>query len=133
MRIVLVLACLATLGAAGCGGDDNDEQSAAVNSLAELTVTVDSDGDGPAKPKTATVKCGPASDSKECAALADMKPEAFEPVPGDMACTQQYGGPETATVQGTFKGQQVDAKFSRVNGCEISRWETMSPVLAVAG
>ncbi len=132
MRIVLVLACLAALGVGGCGGDD-DEQPAAVTSLADLTVTVDSDGDGAAKPKTASVKCGPASDSRECAALGDMKPDVFEPVPGDMACTQQYGGPETATVKGTFKGQQVDAEFSRVNGCEISRWKTMSPVLAVAG
>jgi hypothetical protein len=131
VRIALVLACLAALGAVGCGGDDN-EQPAAVNSLAELTVTVDADGDGPTKPKTATVKCGPASDSKECAALGDMKAEVFQPVPGDMACTQQYGGPETAKVTGTFKGEQVDAEFSRVNGCEIARWEKMTPVFAVA-
>jgi hypothetical protein len=132
VKFALVLACLAALGAVGCGGDDNEEQPAAVNSIAELTVTVDPDGDGGAKPKTATVKCGPASDSKECAALADMKADVFEPVPGNVACTQQYGGPETAQVTGTFKGRQVDAKFSRVNGCEISRWEKMSPVFAVA-
>jgi hypothetical protein len=132
VRIAPVLACLIALGAVGCGGDDNDEQPAAVNSIAELTVTVDPDGDGGAKPKTATVKCGPASDSKECAALGDMKADVFEPVPGNIACTQQYGGPETAKVTGTFKGEQVDAEFSRVNGCEIARWEKMSPVLAVA-
>ena len=40
-----------------------------------------------------------------------------------MACTQQYGGPETATVKGTLDGKEIDAKFSRVNGCEIARWE----------
>ena len=132
MILVLVLGCLLALGAAGCGGDDNDEQPAAANSIAELTVTVDPDGDGGAKPKTATVKCGPASDSKECAALGDMRADVFQPVPGNMACTQQYGGPETATVTGTFKGEHVDAKFSRVNGCEIARWERMKPVLEVA-
>ena len=131
MRIALVLACCVALGAVGCGGDD-DEQSAAVTSLADLTVTVDPDGNGAAKPKTATVKCGPASDSKECAALGDMKADVFQPVPGDTACTQQYGGPETAKVTGTFKGKPVDAEFSRVNGCEIARWEKMSPVFAVA-
>jgi hypothetical protein len=130
MRIVLVLACLAAFGAAGCGGDD--EQSVAPTSLADVTVTVDSDGHGSAKSKTASVKCGPASDSRECAALAELKPEVFESVPGDIACTQQYGGPETATVKGTFRGEAVDAEFSRVNGCEIARWDKLSPVLAVA-
>jgi hypothetical protein len=132
VKIALVLACLAVLGAVGCGGDDNDEQPANANSIAELTVTVDPDGDGGAKAKTATVDCGPASDSKECAALGDMKADVFEPVPGNLACTQQYGGPETAKVTGTFKGRPVDAEFSRVNGCEIARWEKMSPVFAVA-
>ena len=56
----------------------------------------------------------------------------FEPTPGDVACTQQYGGPETATVTGTFKGEQVDAKFSRQNGCEIARWEDALPLLEAA-
>ena len=58
-----------------------------------------------------------------------LKPEAFEPTPGDVACTQQYGGPEIATVKGTFKGEQVDATFSRQNGCEIARWEDVKPLL----
>jgi hypothetical protein len=130
MRIVLVLVFLAALGAAGCGEDD--EQPAATTSLADLTVTVDSDGHGGAKPKTAHIKCGPASDSRECAALAELKPEVFEPVPGNVACTQQYGGPETATIKGTFRGKPVDGKFSRVNGCEIARWNQVKPLLDVA-
>jgi hypothetical protein len=127
-----VVACVAALAAVGCGGDD-DEQSAAVTSLADLTVTVDSDGAGGAKPKTGSVKCGPASDSKECAALADLKHEVFESVPGDVACTQQYGGPETATVTGTLRGKPVDAEFSRVNGCEISRWRQATPLFEAVG
>jgi hypothetical protein len=131
VRFALVLACLVALGAAGCGGDD--AQSAAVTSLADLTVTVDPDGDGGGKAKTVSVKCGPASDSQECAALGDLDGKVFEPVPGDTACTQQYGGPETAKVTGTFRGKPVDATFSRVNGCEITRWDKMKPVLAVAG
>jgi hypothetical protein len=132
VKLALVLAYLAAFGVVGCGGDNKDEQPANANSIAELTVTVDEDGDGGGKAKTATVKCGPASDSKECAALGDMKADVFQPVPGNVACTQQYGGPETAKVTGTFKGEQVDAEFSRVNGCEIARWEKMSPVFAVA-
>jgi hypothetical protein len=57
----------------------------------------------------------------------------FEPVSGMTACTQQYGGPETATVKGTLHGEPIDAKFSRVNGCEIARWEEVAPLLEAAG
>ena len=49
------------------------------------------------------------------------------------ACTQQYGGPETATVKGTLHGETIDANFSRVNGCEISRWQQAAPLLEAAG
>ena len=44
-------------------------------------------------------------------------------------CTQQYGGPATARVTGTWQGQHVDATFDRTNGCEIARWNTLRPVL----
>jgi hypothetical protein len=56
----------------------------------------------------------------------------FEPTPGNVACTQQYGGPETAKVTGTFKGEEVDAGFGRQNGCEIARWEDAAPLLEAA-
>jgi hypothetical protein len=55
--------------------------------------------------------------------------DPFSPVPGDQMCTQQSGGPATARIAGTWQGRQVDAAFSRQNGCEISRWQTMEPVL----
>ena len=35
-------------------------------------------------------------------------------------------------MKGTFKGEQVDAKFSRQNGCEIARWEDAAPLLEAA-
>jgi hypothetical protein len=35
----------------------------------------------------------------------------------------QYGGAELATVTGTIDGTRVDARFSRVNGCEIARYD----------
>ena len=37
-----------------------------------------------------------------------------------------------ATVKGTFMGEQVDATFSRQNGCEIARWEDVKPILEAA-
>jgi hypothetical protein len=129
VRVVLVVAVLALL--AGCGGDD--EQSASPPALADLTVTVDPDGKGAKEAKTATVQCASADDSDVCKAVDGMKPEVFAPVPGETACTQQYGGPETATVKGTLHGETIDAKFSRVNGCEISRWQQAAPLLEAAG
>jgi hypothetical protein len=131
MRLVALLACLAAVGVAGCGS--SDEQAAAPPSVADLTVTVDPDGDGAKEPHTTTVQCGTADASKACRAADGIKAKTFRPVPGNVACTEQYGGPETATVQGTLHGEAIDAKFSRVNGCEISRWEQAAGLLEAAG
>jgi hypothetical protein len=128
MRIVIVVAALALL--AGCG---RDEQAAAPARLAELTVTVDRDGDGSARPKTAAVRCAAEGDSRACRAVAALHAKAFAPTPGDVACTEIYGGPETATVKGTLRGEAVDARFSRVNGCEIARWARVERLLGAAG
>ncbi|PYI37851.1 serine protease inhibitor [Arthrobacter psychrolactophilus] len=49
-------------------------------------------------------------------------------------CTQQYGGPEIAVVTGWFEDQEVNASFSRTDGCEISRWQALAPLFgALAG
>ena len=118
--------------AVGCGEDDEGPAVPSGASLADLTVAVDSDGDGPKPPREAAIRCEAAEDSAVCGAVAQLKPGAFEPTPGDVACTQQYGGPQTATVEGTLRGEPVDAQFSRVNGCEISRWGDVAPLLDAA-
>jgi hypothetical protein len=127
MRIVVVLTAVALV--AGCGEDDTEQPAQRPSQFADLTVTVN-DGKNT---KSADVTCNAASDSRECAALAEIEPKTLEPVPGNMACTQQYGGPETATVKGTLHGKPVDAKFSRVNGCEIARWNAAKDVFAAVG
>ena len=129
MRLVLLVVGLALLS--GCGEEDEPAATPAA-ALAELTVEVDPDGADAQEPKTATVQCDAPEDSELCAEVDALSPEVFEPTPGDVACTQQYGGPETATVKGTFKGEQVDASFSRQNGCEIARWEDAAPLLEAA-
>lgn len=48
-----------------------------------------------------------------------------EEVPERQACTMIYGGPATATVTGTVDGEQVDASFSRQDGCAIARWDSI--------
>jgi hypothetical protein len=131
MRLVTLLACLAAVGVVGCGS--SDEQAAAPPSMADLTVTVDPDGDGAKEPQTTTVQCATADASEACRAADGIKAKTFAPVPGNVACTEQYGGPETATVKGTLHGEAIDAKFSRVNGCEISRWEQAAGLLEAAG
>jgi hypothetical protein len=53
----------------------------------------------------------------------------FAPVDARTACTELYGGPETARVTGVLDGRRVAADFSRNNGCEIARWERVAKLL----
>ncbi|WP_171171882.1 SSI family serine proteinase inhibitor [Streptomyces sp. I05A-00742] len=55
--------------------------------------------------------------------------DLFAPVPSDAQCTMVYGGPEHAHVFGTWAGRPVDTDFSRVNGCEMARWNRFSRLL----
>jgi hypothetical protein len=117
--LVALLACAALIA---CGEDDEPAGS----SLTELTVEVDPGG------KRADVRCDTPEESELCREVSALDPKVFEPTPGNVACTQQYGGPETATVIGTFRGEPVDARFSRENGCEIARWQDAAPLLEAA-
>jgi hypothetical protein len=68
------------------------------------------------------------SDDGLCAWIAVEGAEVFAKPPEHQACTEQYGGPEVATVEGTFDGQPVKATFTRTNGCEIARFDLASPL-----
>jgi hypothetical protein len=132
-RILLTVVCASVL-AAGCGDDDEQPASPSPQAaLADLSVSVDPDGTGGEKPRTADVTCAAAGDSKVCGVVAGLKAENFARTDGQMACTQQFGGPEVATVSGTLRGEKIDARFSRENGCEISRWEKVAELLGAAG
>jgi hypothetical protein len=64
------------------------------------------------------------------AAVERYGEDIFFPKPGPpKLCTQQYGGPQVAVVTGTFHGRAVEAVFTRTDGCEITRWKTMAPLL----
>jgi len=52
--------------------------------------------------------------------------DPFAPTPKGQMCTQIFGGPQTATIKGTWKGKPVDATFGRKNGCEIKRWNDLA-------
>ncbi|MFE6482212.1 SSI family serine proteinase inhibitor [Streptomyces sp. NPDC057757] len=100
-----------------------------------LTVTVHDAGNG--ADGTYELRCHPGGGSHPdvsgaCAALdrgAQWGKDPFAPVPPDALCTMQYGGPATAHVTGTWAGRPVDARFDRGDGCQISRWNALTPLL----
>ncbi len=103
---------------------------------AELTVTLDETGSGATR--TLTLTCEPVGGdhpdaAAACATLAAVGSDGFEEVPADAMCTQQYGGPQVATVEGTLDGAPVSARFTRTDGCEIGRWDTLAPLLPASG
>ena len=85
-----------------------------------------------------TLRCNPARGTlarpaNACSKLAAGGTKLFAPVRRDVVCTQIYGGPQVARVVGTVKGNRVWASFSRTNGCQISRWDRVSPWLLPSG
>ncbi len=102
---------------------------------ADLTVSV-SDGNGAVI--TSMLTCAPPGGdhpdpAAACAALAVAGTDVFSPPDPDLACTEIYGGPQTASITGTVGGTRVNATFSRKNGCEIARWDALGPILGSAG
>jgi hypothetical protein len=86
-------------------------------------------------PRQWTLTCGPAGDggshphpAAACAAL-DRARNPFAPVPHNVMCSMIYGGPQTASITGTWKGERVAATYSRVNGCQTARWNKIWQVL----
>lgn len=81
-----------------------------------------------------TLECPAASDESEdaelCAWLAREGVHVLtaKEEDGRQVCTQQYGGPEVATVTGTIGEAKIDATFSREDGCAISRFDEASPL-----
>jgi hypothetical protein len=47
------------------------------------------------------------------------------------ACTQVYGGPETAHITGTIRGRRIDRRFSRTDGCQISDWDRAQVLIPI--
>lgn len=61
-----------------------------------------------------------------CSALSDLEVSSrLLAEPADRACTDVYGGPDTAVIQGTIDGQEVDTVIDRTNGCGISDWDNL--------
>ena len=63
-----------------------------------------------------------------CAHLAGLD-DPFAPLPDDVACTEQFGGPETAHVTGRWDREPVDLELARTDGCFITQWDSLVPLL----
>src|SRR5688572_24597028 len=120
LRSAAAVACLLTL-LTGCGEDDEDAGGGRASAAAELTVTVRPSGPGGPE-RTRSIECervGPDAGDPVCRALTAAR---LAPVAPATACAEIYGGPATARVSGTLRDERVDARFNRVNACEIARW-----------
>lgn len=135
-RLLLVLAgVLLALGVAGAlrlltADDEPADPGTSAPRLADLEVVLDP---GTGEPRRAQVACASADDSETCGAVDALDPSVLEPLDPGRACTQQFGGPETVRITGTLRGEPVDASFDRTNGCEISRYDQVQPILVAAG
>ncbi len=112
--------------------------SAGTRATTALRVTYWQDSAAPAMSVTWTLRCDPAGGTlprpaRACARLAAGGAKLFAPLPRNIACTEIYGGPQRARVVGTVDGRRIWATFARTNGCEIGRWQRISPWLVPPG
>ena len=130
-RILLLFLLLLALPLTACGGEDVTVEEVET----AVVVTLWPDGEAKGSPLTAQLTCGPAIGSlpdNEAACMvlgSEDGRAALDPVPADAMCTELYGGPAEARIVGMVAGEPVDARLSRVNGCEIARWEVLTALL----
>ena len=85
-----------------------------------------------------TVRCNPADGTLSrpgvaCRKLAAGGAKLFAPVRPGTVCTEIYGGPQRARVVGMLAGKRIWSTFALRNGCEIDRWQRVSPWLLPPG
>jgi Subtilisin inhibitor-like len=127
---------------AGCGSSENsaplDDGISIIAAQTDLDITIWPDGKGKGEPQRYTLSCPEPSGEhpdpeKACEAVYDLNAEDFEPVSPDAICTEIYGGPERARLEGTFAGGDdvvpVALDLSRENGCQIDLWDRFAKIV----
>jgi Subtilisin inhibitor-like len=112
--------------------------SAGASATTALRVTYWKDSAVPTQSLTWTLRCNPPRGSlpqpvRACTRLAAGGAKLFAPLPMSVVCTEIYGGPQRARIMGTVNGRRIWATFARTNGCEIDRWQRISPWLVPPG
>jgi len=110
---------LAALALAACGAE-NRETPASPPGQEELRVDVTEAGD----PQSFT--CGDGCDEQAIAEVVASTEDTMR------ACTELYGGPETAHLTGTLDGEPVDVTITRSNGCGVNDYDALFEALGVA-
>ena len=118
---------LLTLLLVGCGSVA--EPPATTYGATNLLIVVHPDG-SKSLGNSFRLRCDPPGGThpeaaKACEALSALD-RPFAPTPPDTACTEVYGGRQTAEIRGTYLGSSVRVTFARVNGCEIARWDRLA-------
>jgi Subtilisin inhibitor-like len=127
--VLALLGAVLVVCSAASGGTASDTS---------LRIAFWKDGAGTRPDGVWTLTCSPASGSlarpvRACARLAAGGAKLFAPLPKNIVCTEIYGGPQRARVVGTVGGKRIWATFSRTNGCNIDRWQRVSPWLLPPG
>jgi hypothetical protein len=135
------LAAVAVIIAA-CRGDDNDDGATRSTDapvggplpVAELSIVVEHPDRDPVEygltclGDTATITADVGLDEQAaCLALADsdVVSRLVDDPPTGQVCTEQYGGPDVATITGVVDEHPVDSTVDRSNGCGISDWDDL--------
>lgn len=134
MRAFVILAAIAAAAAVAV----SVAGASVASSHTALTITFWENGERTSDPDVWTLRCDPARGTHPRAAVACQRLEAggwrlVSPVREGSICTQIYGGPQVARVVGQLEGRKIWARFTRVDGCQISRWNKLSPWLFPAG
>jgi hypothetical protein len=111
---------------ASCGG--SSERASRASATIELSIKAD---DGRGTVRRASLSCGDEHHGGRCAAAARLERFLLSKPDPRRACTEIYGGAETARISGTIGGQHVDRRFSRTNGCEIADWERAQALIPI--
>jgi hypothetical protein len=139
--LALLTACASPSGDAGAGSGSTATPSDSADAAAgggiqqaddDLQVELDR-GDG-TEPESWTLTCvgfveGSHPDAEAACEHLKALDDPFAPLPADVACTEQFGGPQTTRVLGRWNGQPVDLELSRTDGCRISQWDALGPLL----
>ena len=131
MRAALAATCIGVVISAGAALGSTPAGTA-------LRITYWEDSANASSSVTWTLRCDPARGTlgrpaRACARLAAGGTKVFAPLPPNVVCTEIYGGPQKARVVGVVDGKHVWSTFTRTNGCQIGRWQRISPWLVPPG
>ena len=138
LAAALALLGAMTLGACGESDEPAAQQATTGSAVIELTVLYD---DGSGRKTSGTLTCrgadrhaegalqGRASAAELCAQARGVSELLTSEPDAGRACTQVYGGPETAVVTGMIDGQKIERRFTRTNGCELADYTRAAGLL----